>query len=407
VLTLDAQRGAAYTVGVFVAGRTLQALLIRDDLTPPPLGSGRVRLILAAGRARQADVDLVSGPVLARHADFATVTGYRAVRAGTWKVAASSTSVRPLRTVASVLLAAGSVTSIVLFDAPLTGLAVRALPDATGAARSPNGPVPAGGDGMASLITGHAAEAPAAVIGSLELLAVFATCAALQAVVATMRRRAAAAHAGRIALRRVAATAAYLAILLVGALAAALAGTNYLGNLAERGTAGVPGPAPIRSDARLPPSAPSRLRIPAIGVDTPLQPLGLLPDDRLQPPSSWQVAGWYAGGVEPGDPGPAVIAGHLDSVSGPAVFYRLRRLRPGDLLMVQRRDRRLLTFIVDTIAVYPKAAFPTAAVYGPTALPTLRLITCAGDFDSYSHSYLDNLVVSGQLRPATQGGEYR
>ncbi len=198
-------------------------------------------------------------------------------------------------------------------------------------------------------------------------------------------------------MRRLVAVAVYLAVLLAGAAAAALIGSGYVRPGAERAAGRPPTPTPTREQV-LPQSAPTRLRIPAIGVDTALQPLGLLPDGTLQPPSSWQTAGWYARGVEPGDPGPAVIAGHVDSVSGPAVFFRLRQLHPGDLIIVQRGDRRVLSFVVNATAEYPKAAFPTAAVYGPTALPTLRLVTCTGDFDWYAHSYPDNLVVSAQLR---------
>jgi hypothetical protein len=189
VLTVDAQPGAAYTLGLFATAGTLQAMLVHDDLTPPPPGSGRVRLILAAGRARQADVDLVSGPVLAHHADFATVTAYRSVPAGTWRVAASCTSGRLMRTVAPVSLAEGNLTSIVLFDAPRGGLAVRVLSDATGAGRSPAGAIPAGGGGMAAVISGHTPGLPTALIGSLELLAVFAAWAVLHAIVAAVRRR--------------------------------------------------------------------------------------------------------------------------------------------------------------------------------------------------------------------------
>jgi hypothetical protein len=119
---------------------------------------------------------------------------------------------------------------------------------------------------------------------------------------------------------------------------------------------------------------------------------------RAASTSAWQTAGWYGGSVTHGDPGPAVIVGHVDSVSGPAVFCRLRQLRPGDLAIVQRRDGRMRTFVVDTLAEYSKAAFPSAAVYGPTPLPTLRLVTCVGDFDRSAHTYLDNLVVSAHLR---------
>jgi hypothetical protein len=151
--------------------------------------------------------------------------------------------------------------------------------------------------------------------------------------------------------------------------------------------------APAADDA----SPPVRLQVPDIGVDTSLQPLGLLADGSLQAPSQWQQAGWYAQGVTPGNTGPAVIAGHVDSVSGPAVFFRLRELARGARVVVQRRDRRTLTFVVDSVVSYPKASFPASAVYGPTPLPELRLVTCTGDFDRDKRSYVDNLVVSAHL----------
>jgi sortase (surface protein transpeptidase) len=140
-----------------------------------------------------------------------------------------------------------------------------------------------------------------------------------------------------------------------------------------------------------------RLRVPAIGVDSTLQPLHRLADGSLQSPSRWQRAGYYADGVLPGQTGPAVIAGHIDSTAGPAVFYRLRDLRRGDRAFVVLTDRRVLGFEVDRLAAYPKRDFPTLAVYGPTPLPELRLVTCTGDFDERAHSYLDNLVVYAHL----------
>jgi hypothetical protein len=137
-------------------------------------------------------------------------------------------------------------------------------------------------------------------------------------------------------------------------------------------------------------AAPQRLRIPDLDVDAALQQLHLLPDGTLAPPRGWVEAGWYADGTRPGDTGPAVIAGHVDSKQGPAVFYRLDRLRPGALVEV-RQDDRWLAFRVTEVARYPKNAFPTNRVYGPTPDPQLRLITCGGAFDA--GSYLDNTVV--------------
>jgi len=207
--------------------------------------------------------------------------------------------------------------------------------------------------------------------------------------------------------RRLVANGVFLAILLAGTVAATVAGVGY--QAIQHSVAHRPGAAGGRAlgMVALPPGAPVRLRISAIGVNAAIEPLGLLADGTLQPPSAWQAAGWYAGGVTPGDVGPAVIAGHVDSISGPAVFYRLRRLRPGDLAVVRSRDGRQLTFVVDSLAVYPKVAFPSAAVYGPTPLATLRLITCTGDFDWHAHTYLDNLVVSAHLRtrPASRGAD--
>jgi sortase (surface protein transpeptidase) len=151
---------------------------------------------------------------------------------------------------------------------------------------------------------------------------------------------------------------------------------------------------PVGSWHRLPLSAPVRLEIPAIGVRSSLVRLGLNADGTMQVPGDFQVAGWFTGAPQPGQLGPAVIAGHVDSTTGPAVFYRLRDLRPGDEVWVVRADHRVVRFRVDALASYPKQALPDNAVYGATTAPALRLITCAGSFDRSRGSYRDNLVVS-------------
>jgi sortase (surface protein transpeptidase) len=164
---------------------------------------------------------------------------------------------------------------------------------------------------------------------------------------------------------------------------------------------------PVGSWRRLPLSAPVRLEIPAIGVSTPLVRLGLNPDGTMQVPGNFQVAGWFTGAPQPGQLGPAVIAGHVDSRTGPAVFYRLRDLRPGDQVRVVRADRRMVRFRVDSLASYPKHALPAEAVYGATTAPALRLITCAGSFDRARHSYRENLVVSATRVPDRGTGANR
>jgi sortase (surface protein transpeptidase) len=138
--------------------------------------------------------------------------------------------------------------------------------------------------------------------------------------------------------------------------------------------------------------APTRVRIPAIRVDAPLETLRLDAAGALQAPRDFARPGWYADGTRPGDIGPAVIGGHVDSRRGPAVFYRLPDLKPGDLVEVQRGPV-WLSFRVVRSAWYPKSRFPTAEVYGPTPDPQLRLITCGGAFDTSRRSYVDNLVV--------------
>jgi sortase family protein len=154
---------------------------------------------------------------------------------------------------------------------------------------------------------------------------------------------------------------------------------------------------PIRSWPRLPPSPPVRIEIPAIGVSSSLVRLGLNPDGTMQVPGEFQLAGWFTGGPEPGQLGPAVIAGHVDSRTGPAVFHRLRELRAGDQVLVVRADRLMVRFEVESQASYPKQALPGEHLYGATTAPALRLITCAGTFDRSRRSYRDNLVVSARV----------
>ena len=145
------------------------------------------------------------------------------------------------------------------------------------------------------------------------------------------------------------------------------------------------------------PAPPARLQIPVIGVSTPLVRLGRLPDGSIEVPHAWNTAGWYDQGPRPGQPGPAVILGHVDSKSGPAVFYRLRDLRPGDIVRVGLTNGRTLVFRVQRTERYPKDKFPTEAVYFPTLDRELRLITCGGDFDYAKGSYVDNIVVYATL----------
>jgi hypothetical protein len=146
-----------------------------------------------------------------------------------------------------------------------------------------------------------------------------------------------------------------------------------------------------------PASPPARLTIPAIRVAAPLVRLGRERDGSMQVPADFARAGWFAEGQSPGQVGPAVIAGHVDSRTGPAVFFRLRELRPGDTVQIERADGARLQFVVEQTRSFPKATFPTAEVFGPAPWASLRLVTCGGEFDRARGSYRDNLVVFARL----------
>lgn len=167
-----------------------------------------------------------------------------------------------------------------------------------------------------------------------------------------------------------------------------------------------PGSSPAQSQLAagaappLPAAEPTHLTVPAIGVSSDLLQLGLNPDNTLQVPplSKNSQAGWYRGSPSPGQLGPAVILGHVDSAEyGAGVFFKLGALRPGDLATVTRADHTTATFRVDRVVSYPKNQFPTLDVYGNTNDAELRLITCGGAFDSKARSYLNNVVVYASL----------
>jgi Sortase domain len=209
--------------------------------------------------------------------------------------------------------------------------------------------------------------------------------------------------------RKAALPAAVLVVagLLLGAAAMIFLRNDDSWRASPRGSAfdaAVPGgrmlllPAPTRPKGRERPAPrPVRIQIPAIGVNARVIRLGLNPDHTLQVPRNFADTGWWAGGTSPGDPGPAVIAGHVDSYTGPAVYFRLKELRRGNQIRIVRRNGSVVRFTVQRLHSYPKSHFPTKRVYGPTRQPTLRLITCSGTFDRSTGHYLDNSVVFATL----------
>ena len=145
--------------------------------------------------------------------------------------------------------------------------------------------------------------------------------------------------------------------------------------------------------AQAPVASPVSLTIPLIGVKTQVITLGLARGGAMQVPSSTTVAGWYTGSPRPGAIGSAIIVGHIDSETGPGVFYKLSELRSGDDVFVKRADGSTAEFRVTSTQTYLKDHFPTQTVYGPTPDAQLRLITCGGAFDPATHHYLSNIVV--------------
>lgn len=144
--------------------------------------------------------------------------------------------------------------------------------------------------------------------------------------------------------------------------------------------------------------APIRIQIQSIHLDTTfVPPLTLNTDKTVSVPDNYTQVGWYSGGAAPGEVGPAVILGHVDSVSGPAVFYSLGQVKVGDRVTITRSDESVATFEITALNRYPQSNFPTLDVYGKTDYPALRLVTCTGIYDHGNQRYSHNLVVYGKL----------
>jgi sortase (surface protein transpeptidase) len=149
------------------------------------------------------------------------------------------------------------------------------------------------------------------------------------------------------------------------------------------------GPAP-------PLAKPVELSIPRIEVRTRLMGLGLEKDGSVEVPENAAVAGWFRRGPPPGSPGSSVILGHVDSLTGPAVFYRLRELRPGDRMAVRLDDGTLVRFRVRAVETYANEDFPAQKVYGRQGRSQLNLVTCGGDYDASNGGYQSNVVVNAR-----------
>jgi sortase (surface protein transpeptidase) len=148
-----------------------------------------------------------------------------------------------------------------------------------------------------------------------------------------------------------------------------------------------------------PAAAPTRLIVPSINVNAAIEPVGEDSQGRMGVPSQAANVAWYKLGAAPGDVGDAVIAGHLDWTSGPAVFWYLGRLHSGDKITVQRADGSSVGFVIDSSTTVPYTA-PTDSLFTRDGPPSLTLITCAGVWDQQRGTYLQRLVVHATLAAA-------
>jgi hypothetical protein len=149
----------------------------------------------------------------------------------------------------------------------------------------------------------------------------------------------------------------------------------------------------------LDPSPPMRISIPAIDVAASVHAVGRAPDGTIATPSLnlKNEAGWYREGPSPGQYGPAIIVGHVDTKDKPAVFHRLRELVPGQRIEIVRRDRTVAVFEVGSVEQFGKQMLPAARVFQDFSRPGLRLITCGGNWIGGSTGYADNVIVFASL----------
>ncbi|QKW30747.1 class F sortase [Streptomyces similanensis] len=149
----------------------------------------------------------------------------------------------------------------------------------------------------------------------------------------------------------------------------------------------------------LPRSQPKRISIPDIGVDAPFTNLSIGASGQLDAPPAddTNLVGWFQGGVSPGERGAAIVVGHVDTKTGPAVFANLSTLEPGSLIDITRSDGVVASFKIDTVDTFSKADFPNDEVYADTSDPELRLITCGGSYNRTAQDYESNVVVFAHL----------
>ncbi|MFD4136190.1 class F sortase [Streptomyces goshikiensis] len=165
--------------------------------------------------------------------------------------------------------------------------------------------------------------------------------------------------------------------------------------------AGAPGLRLPSAHAPLGAAPPARIDVPSIGIQAPVISRGLDKDGAIDPPPYDRpgTVGWWGGGAQPGTAGTALLVGHVDTASKPAVFYGLSSAKPGDSVRVVRADGTVAEFTVEDVQVYERAGFDPHKAYGPRVpgRAELRLVTCGGTYDKAAKRYSANVVVSAYL----------
>lgn len=138
---------------------------------------------------------------------------------------------------------------------------------------------------------------------------------------------------------------------------------------------------------------PSLLIIPSLKLRAPFELLGLNADHTIAVPKNDMSVGWFVYGAKPGEIGTSVVVGHLNSLKGRAIFANLNKIKPGDEILIQRMDKSVVVYSVDSISKFSQQNFPTETIYGSKSYPAIRLITCSGVYNKKIGRYSENLVV--------------
>lgn len=223
--------------------------------------------------------------------------------------------------------------------------------------------------------------------------------------IAKSRRKKSSKKASVQGLRWLRARAAVIALVILGLSGSLYFGLNLSGParldpvvsakpLVNQATAE---PVETKAPVTLPRSEPTRVRLSRLNIDASLVSVGLKLDGSMEIPSTYGSAGWYKLAPTPGELGPAIIVGHVDSPRGPAVFWRLRETQPGDIVEIDRADSKTVKFKVDTVEQVPSNYLPVQQIFGDINHAGIRLMTCGGTFDIHKQQYDKNVVVFGTL----------